>query len=90
VGVDYIELTQDKETCWAVVKAAMDLRVHKMQGVCPLTEELSPSVKEPCSMELYVRLSNSSNRCLSHPSRSLFLMVVVLENTFRIYCNFQD
>jgi len=62
----------------------------KYRGVCPLTEELSPSVEELCSMELYVCLSNNSNRCLSHSSRTSFLVEVILENTFRIYCNFQN
>jgi hypothetical protein len=68
----------------------LTVEYHKMQGVCPLTEELSPSVEELCSVELYVCLSSNSYRCLSHRSITSFLMEVIVENTFRIYCNFQD
>jgi len=32
-GMDWIELAQDKDRCWALVIAVMNLRVPKMRGI---------------------------------------------------------
>ena len=51
-GMGWLDLDQDKGRWRAVVKAVMNLRVPKIQGISRLAEHLSAFQEGLCSMKL--------------------------------------
>ena len=58
--MDWIDVTQDKDTRRAHVNAVMNLRVKQNAGNSWLDEDLLVSKERLCSMELFSYLVNQS------------------------------
>jgi hypothetical protein len=50
--MDWIDMAQDRDRCWAVVNAVMNFWFRKMRGISWLADDLLSSQERLYSMEL--------------------------------------
>jgi hypothetical protein len=53
-NMDWIDLAQNRDRCWAYVNAVMNFGFHKMRGISRLVEDLLGSQEELCTMDVVV------------------------------------
>jgi hypothetical protein len=52
-STDWINQAQDRNKSWAVVNTVLNLRLHKVQDISQLGEELLASQEGPCFTEFF-------------------------------------
>jgi hypothetical protein len=50
--MDWIDLAQDRDKWLALLNEVMNIRVHKMRGICWLVDDLLTSQEGLCSVQL--------------------------------------